>query len=75
MITMADDTRRPTRPSGQTREAEEADARVHSAPDEMPSPEDDAAAERAGKESAEVDENYEDAIERGARQKGEGRLP
>jgi hypothetical protein len=41
----------------------------------MPNSDDEAAAERAGKESGEVDENYEDAIERGARQKGEGRLP
>ena len=71
---MADD-RQPTRPSAQTREAEEADAQLHSAPDKMPSPDDDAAADRAGKESPEVDENYEEAIERGARQKGEGRLP
>jgi hypothetical protein len=75
MITMADEPRQPTRPSGQTREAEEADARVHSAPDKMPTSDDEAAADRAGKESPDVDENYEDAMERGARQKGEGRLP
>jgi hypothetical protein len=75
MVTVADDPREPTRPSPQTREAEEADARIHSTPDKMPNSDDEAAAERAGKESGEVDENYEDAIERGARQKGEGRLP
>ena len=72
---MPDDNRQRTRPSAQTREAEEADARVDSAPDEIPNSDDEAAAERAGKEAAEVDENYEEAIERGARQKGEGRLP
>jgi len=71
---VADDTK-PTRPSGTTREAEEADAQVHATPDRLPTPEEEAAAERAGAESPEVDENYEEAMERGARQKGEGRLP
>ena len=66
---MPDDTK-PTRPSSTTREAEAADAQVHATPDEMPTPDEEAAAERAGPESPEVAENYEEAIERGARQKG-----
>jgi hypothetical protein len=74
-ILMADDTREPTRPSAPTRDAEQSDARVHATPDKLPSPDEEAAAERAGKESADVDRNYEEAIERGARQEGEGRLP
>jgi hypothetical protein len=69
-----DDAKR-TRPSDTTREAEAADAQVHATPDHMPTPEEEQAAERAPAESPEVAENYEEAMERGARQKGEGRLP
>jgi ribosome-binding protein aMBF1 (putative translation factor) len=69
-----DDAKR-TQPSNTTREAEAADAQVHAAPDDMPTPEEEQAAERAPAESPELAENYEEAIERGARQKGEGRLP
>jgi ribosome-binding protein aMBF1 (putative translation factor) len=69
------DDAKPTRPSSTTRETEAADAQVHAAPDKMPSPEDEEAAERAPDESPEVAENYREAIERGARQEGEGRLP
>jgi len=69
------DDAKPTRPSSTTRETEEADAQVHAAPDKMPSPEDEEAAERAPDESPAVAENYREAIERGARQEGEGRLP
>jgi len=71
---VSDDAKR-TRPTSTTCEAEAADAQVHAAPDEMPSPEDEEAAERAPAESPEVSENYREAIERGARQEGEGRLP
>jgi hypothetical protein len=72
--TVPDDTK-PTRPSQTTREAEAADAQIHATPDDMPTPEEEAAAERAPAESPDVAENYEEAMERGARQKGEGRLP
>jgi hypothetical protein len=41
----------------------------------MPTPEEEQAAERAGQPSPETSRNYEDAMERGARQQGEGRLP
>ncbi len=71
---MTDDAK-TTKPSGTTRETEEADAQVHAAADRMPTPEEEDAAERAGKPSADVEKNYEDAMERGANQKGEGRLP
>ena len=73
-MTVPDDTK-PTRPTNATREAEAADAQVHAAPDDMPTPEEEVAAERAPGESPEVADNYQEAIERGARQKGEGRLP
>ncbi len=65
----------PTNPSRMTRDEEAADAQVHAQPDEMPTPEEERAAERAGDPDPEVERNYEEAIERGARQKGEGRLP
>jgi hypothetical protein len=64
-----------TRPSDETRAAEEADAQVHAQPDDLPTPEEEAAAERAGKPSPEVAEHYEEMTERGAEQKGEGRIP
>jgi len=73
--TTVPDDAKPTRPSDTTREAEAADAQVHAAADDMPTPEEEKAAERAPAESPEVAENYEEAMERGARQKGEGRLP
>jgi hypothetical protein len=66
---------RHTRPNATTRDAEEADAQVHATPDELPTPEEEAAAERAGKPNADVERNYEEAMERGARQEGEGRIP
>jgi hypothetical protein len=64
-----------TRPTSRTRETERADARTPAGPDDMPTPEEEQAAERAGEPSAETSRNYEEAIERGARQEGEGRLP
>jgi hypothetical protein len=65
----------PTRPSNATRDAEAADAQVRANPDDMPTEDEEGAAERAGKPSAEVSDNYEEALERGAKQQGEGRLP
>jgi hypothetical protein len=72
---VADDAQKHTRPSDTTREAERADAQVHAIPDELPTPEEENAAERAGRPSPDVEQNYEEAIERGADQQGEGRLP
>jgi hypothetical protein len=64
-----------TRPSGATRAEEDKDARVKAGAD---ADSDAAAADRAPTREAldpEVAENYEEAIERGAQQRGEGRLP
>ena len=63
-----------TRPDEQTREAERADTQAHAAPDRMPTPEEEEVAD-----SLEVDpdaaKHYEEMAERGAHQKGEGRIP
>jgi len=64
-----------TRPSRATRATEEEDERVTARPDEPPTPEEEAAAERGRVDDPEAAESYKDAIERGARQKGEGRIP
>ena len=53
----------------------EEDAQVHAEADDMPTEEEEAAAERAGKPDPEVAEHYKEMTERGADQKGEGRLP
>jgi hypothetical protein len=71
---MANETQ-PTRPDNATRATEDEDARVQAGSDKQPTPEEEAAAERAGTPDADVSKNYEDAIERGAAQEGEGRLP
>jgi hypothetical protein len=41
--------------------------------DRMPTPDEEAAAERSGPVDPEVAERYEEALERGAAQKGEGK--
>ena len=46
----------------------------HGAP-EVPTAAENEAAERAGKPSASTAEHYEEMTERGANQKGEGRVP
>jgi hypothetical protein len=63
-----------TKPSEQTRDAERADASVHSGPDRMPTPEEEATADSL-ENDPEVAKNYEEMAERGANQKGEGRIP
>jgi hypothetical protein len=64
-----------TRPSRATRATEEEDERVTARADDLPTPEEEAAAERGRDDDPEAAEAYKDAIERGARQKGEGRIP
>jgi hypothetical protein len=64
-----------TRPSDKTRAAEAADAKQKAEPDDMPTNEEEAAAERAGDADPEVAEHYKEMTARGADQKGEGRLP
>ncbi len=62
---------RPTRPSPATRAEEERDARVGAGPDEI----EDAPDPTSDEVDEEVAEHYEEMIERGAEQRGEGRLP
>jgi ribosome-binding protein aMBF1 (putative translation factor) len=60
-----------TRPSGATRAEEDRDARIHAGADTNTGDE-----ERAPEElDPDVAENYEEMIERGADQRGEGRIP
>lgn len=64
-----------TKPSEQTRDAERADASMHAQPDDLPTPDEEQAAERAGGVDPEVAEHYEEMTRRGASQRGEGRIP
>jgi len=63
-----------TRPNEQTREAERAEAETHSGADRMPTPEEEQVAD-ALKPDPEVSKHEKEMTERGAKQKGEGRLP
>ena len=70
---MSDDER--TRPSRETKAEEERDAQVRSGPSREPKREESEAADRARAQQPEgVDEHYEEMIERGAKQEGEGRI-
>jgi hypothetical protein len=64
-----------TRPNAKTREEEAREARVTAQPDDAPTDEEEEAAARAGSGDEESARAYKDAIERGARQEGEGRIP
>ena len=63
-----------TRPNEATREAERDEARTTAQADREPTPEEAAAAETNELDEG-VAENYAEMAERGAKQKGEGRLP
>ena len=63
----------PETTSPETVAADEADAQAAHEADRMPSPEEEAAAERNELDPA-VAEAYQDAIERGAAVKGEGEI-
>lgn len=63
-----------TRPSPTTRDAERAEAEVHAQPDRLPTPEEEAKAEE-NELDPEVAEHEREMLERGAEQRGEGRLP
>jgi len=70
---MTDEER--SRPSSETKAEEERDAQVRSGPSREPKPDGSAAAERArAQQPDEVSEHYEEMIERGANQQGEGRI-
>jgi hypothetical protein len=64
-----------TRPDAATKAAERAEAARAAGADRQPTPEEEAAAETLPDIDADVAENYEEMAERGAHQKGEGRLP
>jgi hypothetical protein len=64
-----------TRPTDKTRETEDEDARVEPRADAMPTDDEAAAAERAGELDPDAERSYKEALERGADQKGEGRIP
>ena len=63
-----------TRPSDATRNAEREDAATKSHADREPTEDEERRAEST-KPDPEVAEHYEEMAERGANQKGEGRLP
>jgi hypothetical protein len=65
---------KPTRPSDKTRAEEKADARVEGHADKLPTPAEEAAAERSDAGDEDAAGAYKEAIERGARQQGEGRI-
>ncbi|MDZ4825606.1 MAG: hypothetical protein SGJ13_03975 [Actinomycetota bacterium] len=65
----------PTRPSKETRAAERSDAETIAGPDDMPTPEEEETADRAGAADEKTKEHYEEMAERGANQQGEGRTP
>lgn len=64
-----------TRPNRATRAAEADDEQASAHADDLPTPDEEAAAERGRVDDPEAAEAYKEAIERGARQKGEGRIP
>ena len=63
-----------TRPTPTTGEAERAEAEAHAQPDRMPTPDEEEKAEENTLDP-EVSEHKHEMLERGANQKGEGRLP
>jgi hypothetical protein len=64
----------PTRPSGETRAAERADAERTAGADRTPTAEEAALADAVDPDPA-VAEHEKEMAERGARQQGEGRIP
>jgi hypothetical protein len=67
-------TQERERPSEATKAAERAEAERHAGPDRMPTEEEERIAERSSIDD-DVREHEKDMAERGARQKGEGRIP
>ena len=67
--------RERTRPSNETREAEAIDAREVSHADRLPTKDEEEAAERQRVADDDTARAYEEALERGAHQQGEGRIP
>jgi hypothetical protein len=63
-----------TRPDDQTRQSERDDAKVRAGSDRPPTPEEEAVADDLPGIDEDVSENYKEMAERGANQKGEGRI-
>ncbi|MET0726967.1 MAG: hypothetical protein ABWZ76_01580 [Acidimicrobiales bacterium] len=63
----------PTTPDKTTIREDRAAVGAHHRADRMPTPEEEAAAERAGDLDAGTTARYKEALERGAAQEGEGR--
>jgi len=63
-----------TKPSPETRAAEREEASAPHAPDREPTADEEAVADELDVDP-EVAESYEEMAERGANQKGEGRIP
>ena len=63
-----------TRPDEETRQAERAEADTEAGADRMPTPDEERAADSL-ESDPEVAKHYEEMAERGANQKGEGRIP
>jgi hypothetical protein len=63
-----------TRPNEQTHEAERAEAETHAMADRLPTPEEEEIADSL-EVDPEVAKHEKDMAERGAHQKGEGRIP
>jgi hypothetical protein len=64
-----------TTPSPETRAADRAAVEASHTADEQATPEEEAAAERTPAPDPETAEHYEEMAERGAHQRGEGRIP
>ena len=65
----------PTTPDKDSIAEDRKDVNAAHEADREPTEEEEAAAERAGSTDPHVSEAYKDAIERGANQEGEGRIP
>jgi hypothetical protein len=63
-----------TRPDDATKQSEREDARTKAGSDRPPTPEEEAVAEQQPALDPDVAENYKEMAERGANQKGEGRI-
>lgn len=63
-----------TRPNSETKKAEREDAKVKAGPDDMPTAEEEAVADELPPVDESVSESYKEMAERGANQKGEGRI-
>ena len=66
--------RSKTRPNAATRATEKVDALIEAGADDPPTSEEEQRAERAGAVDDEAARSYKEALERGARQEGEGRI-